>query len=535
MMVLRLLLCVLWLDLASAVYIRLVDFDVKPVLGTERTLECVADDVPNSASYVIQWYKGGELLTQTQQDSIDKYGGLGTLSLVIRSLVSADDGEYECAVITGPSTKVTSTKSFNLQVVYGYGTTVVINDASIFPIMGQWHVLVCQITSQGKPTTPDMPSWYHDGTKLTLSQQVDDKYVDIGQGLKLKINTLTKEDSGLYECRKDNGVPGGKVIGHPLKVRYKPDKPVVLPLDRTFQAGGNITLTCHVSDPGYPEVDTFTWLNNKRDQLSQQQIPDYVISWDDVKTEEIRCQASNDIIESDLSEIVTVSSVAVPVINTFRRTTDTPDEVSLECSVSGTSQSTVIWSKDGKVISNSDHYNITYKTTPSDGILTSLHISAKNSAGCLPQDHYNGKYMCNAKKTIGGEEIIIQSTSESVEIQSRLTWDMSVKPEVRSPVGSKHAYLVCAVCGVESDQNVTWRYEGGELPDGIEYQENKLYIKSVQAKHLGHYECLVEDSSKVASMSGDTVKSFPIVLSGKLSRDKILTLHTLRILLILLI
>ena len=76
-----------------------------------------------------------------------------------------------------------------------------------------------------------------------------------------------------------------------------------------------------MKDPGYPPANTYIWLNERGDILGSETRPQFVVSWDTVKIEKIKCQASSDLTESKESEWATIESVGkkactVPILVT---------------------------------------------------------------------------------------------------------------------------------------------------------------------------------------------------------------------------
>ena len=86
-------------------------------------------------------------------------------------------------------------------------------------------VLVCEIIREGKPARPltQKATWYRDGELLTLTEDVDGKYVmnDRNRALEIKVNDLTKEDSGLYTCNIENEVRHGDKEPFEARVQCK--------------------------------------------------------------------------------------------------------------------------------------------------------------------------------------------------------------------------------------------------------------------------------------------------------------------------
>ncbi len=72
-------------------------------------------------------------------------------------------------------------------------------------------------------------------------------------------------------------------------------------------------------------------------------------------------------------------------------------------------------------------------------------------------------------------------------------WREGKSVKVDAKKGTDLVELKCLLCGVTKTAAITWKFEGGDLPEGTEVNDNDLHIRDVKEKHFGKYSCSVLD------------------------------------------
>ncbi|XP_004408245.1 PREDICTED: carcinoembryonic antigen-related cell adhesion molecule 5-like, partial [Odobenus rosmarus divergens] len=85
----------------------------------------------------------------------------------------------------------------------------------------------------------------------------------------LTIHSVTRNDTGPYECETRNPVSAGHSDPFTLNVLYGPDAPTISPSDSYYHLGAKLSLSCHAASNPPAE---YSWFINGRPQSSTQEL-----------------------------------------------------------------------------------------------------------------------------------------------------------------------------------------------------------------------------------------------------------------------
>ncbi|XP_069421535.1 cell adhesion molecule-related/down-regulated by oncogenes isoform X2 [Ovis canadensis] len=197
------------------------------------TLECVVSGVP--ASHVL-WLKDGQdavvgstwrrLYTHLATDSIDP----------------ADSGNYSCVVgnKSGDAKHVT----YVVNVLEHASISKGLQDQTVS--LGATVQFTCEVHGNPAPNR----TWFHNAQPVRPSP----RHLTVGNGL--KINGVTMEDSGLYQCVADNGIGFTQSTGRLEIEKGGGLKPIIIraPASVEVAVGGSLTLSCNATGVPVPAI-----------------------------------------------------------------------------------------------------------------------------------------------------------------------------------------------------------------------------------------------------------------------------------------
>ncbi|NXY77840.1 CDON protein, partial [Glareola pratincola] len=202
-------------------------------------LECVVSRSPLAS---VRWVKDG-------QDALGKSGWkLLHSHLVTDRLEASDSGNYSCVV--GNEFGVVKYVNYSLTILEPASISKGLQDETVSA--GATAHFWCEVRGSPAPTL----TWLHNAAPLRLSPR------HLLMGNRLRIRSVTQEDSGLYQCVANNGVGFVQSTG---RLRVQPgtgSSPVIvsLPASVTVADGGDITLSCKAT--GLP-VPVIRWYDNR--------------------------------------------------------------------------------------------------------------------------------------------------------------------------------------------------------------------------------------------------------------------------------
>ncbi|XP_023560288.1 carcinoembryonic antigen-related cell adhesion molecule 1 [Octodon degus] len=169
-------------------------------------------------------------------------------SLLFKSVKQQDSGLYTLYVIKSNYQVEQASGQFQVHLVLPK-PHITSNNSS--PVEGEQSVvLTCE------PETQDTTYlWWTNGQSL----QDGDRLKLSNDSRILTLFSITKNDTGPYECETRNIVSGSRSDPFTLNIYYGPDDPIILPPETYFHPGTTLNLSCHAaSNP----AAQYHWLLN---------------------------------------------------------------------------------------------------------------------------------------------------------------------------------------------------------------------------------------------------------------------------------
>ncbi|XP_036453773.1 sialoadhesin-like [Colossoma macropomum] len=238
---------------STAVTLTVSDLKMRMTSDTKNQMEltCSSSCSLTSKPYYYYWYKNGQYQYSTNEHQ-----------MVLSSYSSDDSGGYSCSVL------------HHIQI---YSNTVCINDKNCWSVTySDRRVCALEGSSVDFPCTYSYPRdqtvtktfWYYfrpqvEPTDLSVEEQFAGRVEFLGdkeRNCTLRMNNLTKSDSGEYHFRFITDTAGGRFSGEPgvilsvadLQVKVSPTTP---------SEGQTVTLTC-ISTCTLPNNTTYIWYKN---------------------------------------------------------------------------------------------------------------------------------------------------------------------------------------------------------------------------------------------------------------------------------
>ncbi|NWH68737.1 CDON protein, partial [Geococcyx californianus] len=202
-------------------------------------LECVVSGLSPAS---VRWLKDGrDALRKGRWKLLHSH-------LMTERLEALDSGNYSCVV--GNDLGVVKYVNYSLTVLEPASVSKGLQDETV--AAGETAHFWCDI--QGNPT-PTL-TWLHNAAPLQLSAR------HLLMGNHLRIQGVTPEDSGLYQCVADNGVGFMQSTGRLRVQPGKSSRPVIVfpPSSVTVVDGEDVTLSCNAT--GHP-LPVIRWYNSR--------------------------------------------------------------------------------------------------------------------------------------------------------------------------------------------------------------------------------------------------------------------------------
>nr|XP_012316017.1 carcinoembryonic antigen-related cell adhesion molecule 6-like [Aotus nancymaae] len=107
-----------------------------------------------------------------------------------------------------------------------------------------------------EPETQDTTYlWWVNGQSLLVSPRLQLS----SDNRTLTLLSVTRNDTGPYECETQNPASANRSDPVTLNVLYGPDAPTISPLDTSYRSGENLNLSCHAASNPPAE---YSWLIN---------------------------------------------------------------------------------------------------------------------------------------------------------------------------------------------------------------------------------------------------------------------------------
>ncbi|NWW90234.1 CDON protein, partial [Rhynochetos jubatus] len=203
------------------------------------TLECVVSGSPPAS---VRWLKDGrDALRKGRWKLLHSH-------LVTDRLEASDAGNYSCVV--GNEFGVVKYINYSLTILEPASISKGLQDETV--ATGATTHFWCDVHGSPAPTI----AWLHNAAPLRPSSR------HLLMGNRLRIRSVTWEDSGLYQCVADNGVGFTQSTGRLHVQPGRGSRPVIVssPASMTVMEGGDVTLSCNAT--GLP-VPVTRWYDSR--------------------------------------------------------------------------------------------------------------------------------------------------------------------------------------------------------------------------------------------------------------------------------
>ncbi|XP_030829405.1 protein sidekick-1 isoform X9 [Strongylocentrotus purpuratus] len=478
-----------------------VEYDVPPSIveqpesinGDERiplTLTCRATGTPEPTYY---WEKDGALFNVDSNDRVSLDGG----NLVIESLTTADDGQYQCfaknRLGTAMSQKILTSLAFMDQFEN-------IEPARIQVSQGQPLKLRCG-GSPGVPNgTPAPLIYWTDATPKPTPITYNARINQDPQGNLVFSNVIASDAKGYY-CQAINNVVGSSQRSPKVTLRVR-DRPAVESGASlvTKPAATKIAIRTQLLKLkciayGYP-TPVITWKRGEEQlqsggrvsiEESGQELVISAVENSDKGT--YTCVASNTGGDDEFSTVVTVESAPYFPSPPSDESKRPGESVDIECRSEGVPAPTVDWFVNGQPWADFESNIDTERWTVVTGdpqlatiAITNLQTTDSNVFQCIATNKY--------------KEELTSVVLNVVYFPARIT---SYTPLTRrlSVVEDDSAKFICHFKG-RPTPTITWTFKGSVLTNGIKYTlnetEGSVVINNVKKVDSGEYECRAENA-----------------------------------------
>ncbi|XP_034950760.1 Down syndrome cell adhesion molecule-like protein Dscam2 isoform X25 [Chelonus insularis] len=429
------------------------------------TLLCPAQAFP-VPSY--RWYKFIEGTTRRQPVQLNERVRQVSGTLIIREARVEDSGKYLCIVnnsVGGESVETVLTVTAPLGAEIEPRTQTV--------DFGRPATFTCNV--RGNPIKTI--SWLKDGKPLGHEDPV------------LKIDSVKKEDKGMYQCFVRNDQESAQATAE-LKLggRFEPPQIKQAFAEETLQPGPSMFLQCVASGNPTPEI---TWeLDGKRlSNTERLQVGQYVSVHGDVVSHLnissihtndgglYKCIAASKVGSAEHSARLNV--YGLPFIRHMDKKAIVAGEtLRVTCPVAGYPIESIVWERDTRVLP----INRKQKVFP-NGTLIIENVERHSD---------QATYTCVARNAQG------YSARGTLEVQVMVT--PQIAPFSMSDGPANWGDMISATCSIVKGDfpvEIQWRHNGNPIdannPDIAITRINKhmsaISIESVAARHAGEYTC----------------------------------------------
>ncbi|XP_060949177.1 carcinoembryonic antigen-related cell adhesion molecule 6 [Limanda limanda] len=419
-------------------------------------------------------------LTSAGQNTNKPYEGRAAINttngfLTLKSVTSADSGDYSINVVTSVATLTGEIKLRVLEPVSGVSIksnlpeAVELNSTVVLTCSAQGSFLKFTWTNGSAPIVAD-------GTRLTIKDE------ELTSTLTIK-PVLRSDLIGPIFCTAANNLEKEKSPAFKLTVHYGPDKVMISPAStpQYIKAGSNFSLACSaLSSP----PATFSWFQNQ----TEIKVPGPVLSLGaieklgSVKTvQDYTCRAQN----AKTLRSVPSPAVSFAVMDAISGTKITGPTVmliagnstaNLSCRATAGTVKTTTWMKDGKPL-------------PADPRL--VFAADKSSLMINPlQGGDAGQYTCQLSNPVNTEEASFKLVVNFGPETAMVKGEDAV--EVNDPIT-----LTCSAASYPT-ANFTWKFNG----TATDVKTDKYVIKEAKYKNTGTYTCEAHNA-----VTGKTVTS----------------------------
>ncbi|KAL0609641.1 Carcinoembryonic antigen-related cell adhesion molecule 5 [Plecturocebus cupreus] len=417
------------------------------------------------------WYKGESVdstrriigyVTATQQTNRGPaYSGRETIypnaSLLIQNVTLNDTEFYTIQVITADLTNEEATGQFR---VYPELSKPSITSNNSNPVENKNAVaLTCE------PETQDTTYlWWVNNQSLLISPRVQLS----SDNRTLTLLSVTRNDTGPYECETQNPVSASRSDPVTPNVLYGPDAPTISPPDTSYRSGENLNLSCHAASNPPAE---YSWFINGTSQQSTQVlfIPSITVD----HSGPYMCHAQNSAtgLNRTTVKIITVSAAPPKPSITSNNSNPVEDEdaVALTCEPE-TQNSTYLWWVNGQSLPVSPRLQL----SSDNRTLTLLNVT-RNDAG---------PYEC------GIQSSVIANRSDPVTLDVLYGPDAPIiSPSYTYYHPGVNLNLSCHAASNPPAQ-YAWLIDGS-----LQQNTQELFVSNITEKNSGLYTCHANNSA----------------------------------------
>ncbi|RZF42221.1 hypothetical protein LSTR_LSTR004370 [Laodelphax striatellus] len=482
--------------------------------GTDILLFCQYEANPATLKSAT-WRKDNEPLAL---DSGHYEGGTPEqTTLLIKNSTRKDHGIYSC-ILENEVGASESISKVNLSIHFKPIVNVTMDPPSPVSELDRQNIsLLCQVVA-GNPDTLTSVIWYLDGETLKELPDCDSANTtlcDIDPS-KLLLENVERSFHGNYSCMGMNAAGWGPVSPNTeLVVYYPPGRAKLTYEPERVIKKGRIQLTCSVEDPGRPDNPTYHWFRNYQALQQGPVTANYTIDPVTLETDaNFTCSAVNLGGESE-SDTVHIKVYAPPAfierLPPYYGALMNAQKISISCRVECSPICSIIWTKNGRVIDQSNtRYSVQTsilrpdtRTNDFESVYSTLIWNMSAWPGNqLDRIHDNSNYTC-------------QSTGNSVGVGVKSTTIFGVEyPPENLTVSNKVVNVIegnipekvlCNAKGYPEPSYNWWREDSSEP---VVKGNNALTLNyPVRRRNGGNYVCEAFNRH-----GNNTIKTFVNVL-----------------------
>ncbi|XP_052061423.1 cell adhesion molecule DSCAM-like isoform X3 [Mytilus californianus] len=464
-------------------------------LGSAGSLECNVSANPPVTS--ISWTKDGQPL-QTTDSRID-----------FSPASKTDSGSYSCSC-SNSINGVTKPASDTATVSVLYPPVVTIPE--VYEVNGSATLdITCNVDAYPAP-------FYTRWQKTDNSIQSNND--------RLTIDNIKRSHKGNYSCISKNAMrPSGqderieeRIKYTYLYVRYSPGSSNIAPVSPVF-VGNSLTLSCSVSDPGYP-APTYEWRKIETNQLLATETSRLVINGVTLQDNgNYSCTPKNMMGMGGISTVHVVVNEKPTYVGVHKDKDTIYNNRTgywLQCKVRGRPEPLIQWYKNGKPLDTSGKlYRLTTTVLPIDTfsflVTSQVYLQGSDRVGTTtPQISDVASYTC--KETTSN---INHTTQLFIYFPPTITPD-----EKEASIAGGTAQLKCIGEGYPVP-NFVWKRSNAVISSGgrltihqikvisVTRSESILQIDRIVGQDFGPYTC------EMSNQFGKTTKTITLTVKSK--------------------
>ncbi|CAM4905811.1 unnamed protein product [Rotaria socialis] len=449
--------------------------DLQPTLNVTKNEPIVliiqADGKPKPQ---VKWFKGNEEIPANQPGIKMVEENDNTYKLIIDKATEKDQGEYS-AIVQNPGGQV-KTKKTNVTVTKSPEFVSKPTDTTVK--QSETATIECQIDALPLPKI----TLLRDGKPLTPKDGIEQTFDAVNHRLIIQVKNARVDQSGTLTCKLENPI-GSTETSFKLNVTAAPTISKGL-TDQECVLGKELRLT--VVSSGSPQP-TVKWFKNNvelKNVGTKANDDTYELVIPNVKPEDegnYKVVITNPLGEQESQcKLTVIEPTDIKCDFPEQQTIQVGKPIKLECHVNGRPQPEVTWTKDGKEIKPSDHFEITKNP---DGTCS---LTIKEAT---PDDKGIYKVVCKNK-------LQTREAQTQIQIASPLKFNTTLKDTV-AQVGQ--SITLDVDCEGLPKPTIKWLFNGQEITPSAKYKiESKgsltrLTIPKADLADTGVYEVVVSN------------------------------------------